>query len=263
VTEIPDPRVDALGYKACCAALYESEAIRYLLGDAMRPGGLALTQEILKAASVAPGMRLLDVACGSGDCRTAVEELGASFYGIDLGLRNLTRASGGSVAVAEAERLPFGDAAFDAILVQCAFCTFPDKAAVLSEFARVLKLGGLLLLADVTLDCQTLAPELSSVFAAAACLADARPRREYEAFAQTGGLRVIRSEDRPDAARGFLRGIDQKLLLVRIAQAVKAIDLWDMDIAEARRLLKLGLGMVDRGELSYGYLVAEKPTSLA
>ena len=38
VIEIPDPSVDALGYKACCATLYESDAIRYLLGDAMRPG---------------------------------------------------------------------------------------------------------------------------------------------------------------------------------------------------------------------------------
>ena len=31
--------------------------------------------------------------------------------------------------MAEAERLPFDDEVFDAVLVQCAFCTFPDKTA--------------------------------------------------------------------------------------------------------------------------------------
>ena len=260
--EIPDPSVDALGYKACCATLYESDAIRYLLGDAMRPGGLALTREILEAASITQGAKVLDVACGSCDSRDAVEALGATFYGIDLGLRNLERAPDARIAMAEAERLPFDDAVFDAVLVQCAFCTFPDKTAAAAEFARVLEPGGHLLMADVTLDCDTLPPELSSVFTAAACLADARPLSSYKAYAAASGLQVDRSEDRPDAARAFLRGIDQKLFMVRVAQAVKAVDLGDLDIAEARRLLKLGLAMVDRGELSYGYLVAEKRVSL-
>ena len=261
--EIPDPGADALGYKACCATLYESDAIRYLLGDAMRPGGLPLTREILEAASITPGMKVLDVACGSGDSRAAVEALGASYFGVDLGLRNLERASCGSVAAAEAERLPFGEAAFDAVLVQCAFCTFPDKPAAAAELARVLKPDGRLLMADVTLNCEELSRELSSVFAAAACLADARPLPSYEAYTRAAGLAVLKSEDRPDAARAFLRGIDQKLFMVRVAQAVKAIDLGDLDVAEARRMLKLGLGMVERGELSYGFVISEKPASSA
>ncbi len=46
--------------------------------------------------------------------------------------------------------------------------------------------------------------------------------------------------------------------MVRVAQAVKAIDLRGLDVQEARRMLKLGLEMVERGELSYGFVVAEK-----
>jgi arsenite methyltransferase len=258
VIEIPDPGVDALGYKACCAALYESDAVRYLLGDAMRPGGLVLTREVLETAGVSPGMKVLDVACGGGDSREAVEALGAAYFSVDLSVRNLARAGGG-VAAAEVERLPFADATLDAVLVQCAFCTFADKEAAALEMARVLKPGGRLLLADVTLDRETLPPELRSVFAAAACLADARPLESYAAYVSASGLRVVSRHDRPDAAKAFLRGIDQKLLLVRIAQAVKAVDLGGLDVVEARRLLKLGLDMVERGELSYCYLIAEKP----
>jgi arsenite methyltransferase len=258
VIDFPDPALDQAGYKACCAALYSHEAVRYLLGDAMRPGGLALTREILEEASVGAGSKVLDVACGTCDSREAVEALGAVYYGVDLGRQNLLRAGKVYVAQADAEGLPFGEATFDAVLIQCAFCTFPDKQGAASEFARVLKHGGQLLIADVTLDCETVPPELRSVFAAAACLADARPMAAYEAIVRDAGLEVSTSRNRADAAMAFLRGIDQKLFLVRIAQAVKAVDLGDLDIGEARRLLKLGLGMVERGELSYGYLVARK-----
>lgn len=256
--EFPDATVDAAGYKACCAALYESEALRYLLGDAMRPGGLALTRQILEEVALGAGMTVLDVACGSCDSREAVEALGASYYGVDLGRGNLLRAGIGSVALADAERLPFGDASFDAVLVQCALCTFPDKDAAMAEMARVLKPDGSLLVADVTLDRVDVPPELQSAFAAAACLADAGPMVAYETLASDAGLSLVATQDRPDAAMAFLRGIDQKLFVARIAQAVKAIDLEGIDIVEARRLLKLGMGMVERGELSYGYLIAKK-----
>ena len=258
---IPDPAEDVLGYKACCATLYESDAIRYLLGDSMRPGGLALTREILEAAGVGAGMRVLDVACGGGDSAEAVESLDAAYFGVDLGLKNLTRLNGGRAAAAEAERLPFRDSAFDAVLVQCAFCTFPDKTGAASEMARVLKPGGSLLLADVTLDCYSLPPELDSVFAAAVCLAEAQPLQSYQSHAEAAGLQNVTAQDRPDAASAFLRGIDQKLFMVRMAQAVKAVDLGGLDVAAARRMLKLGLGMVNRGELGYGYVIARKPAS--
>jgi len=258
VIEIPDPRQDALGYKACCAALYESEAIRFLLGDAMRPGGIALTRQMLVAAGINAGERVLDVACGAADSRSAVETLGALYCGVDLGVSNLARAVGSRLA-AEAERLPFRDGSFDAVMVQCAFCTFPDKSAAAAELARVLKPGGRLLLADVTLNCDCIPPELDSVFALAACLADARPMLGYASFVEAAGLRVQMMQDCPDAATRFLRDIDRKLFMVRIAQAVKAVDLDGVDIVEARRLLKLGMQMVERGDLSYGYVIAEKP----
>jgi len=40
------------------------------------------------------------------------------------------------------EQLPLNDAEVDAIICECAFCTFPDKPGAAREFARVLKPGG-------------------------------------------------------------------------------------------------------------------------
>jgi SAM-dependent methyltransferase len=41
----------------------------------------------------------------------------------------------------DAECLPFADRSFDAIVCECAFCTFPNKQAAAKEFARVLRKG--------------------------------------------------------------------------------------------------------------------------
>jgi SAM-dependent methyltransferase len=45
---------------------------------------------------------------------------------------------------ADAQSLPFGDHAFDAVVCQFGLMFFPDKARAMAEFARVLRPGGLL-----------------------------------------------------------------------------------------------------------------------
>ena len=49
----------------------------------------------------------------------------------------------------DAERLPFDDAAFDAVISECSFGTFPNKAVVAAEMARVLRPGVRLGLTDM------------------------------------------------------------------------------------------------------------------
>src|SRR4051812_38201157 len=139
--------------KACCAAAYESDWARLLLGDSFHPGGLALTERLGRLLGLGPTDRVLDVACGPG---TSALHLAATFgcrvVGVDLGAANLARAAAeaerrGLAALAtfepgDAERLPFPAASFDAVVCECSFCLFPAKTVAAAEFARVLRPGG-------------------------------------------------------------------------------------------------------------------------
>jgi ubiquinone/menaquinone biosynthesis C-methylase UbiE len=48
----------------------------------------------------------------------------------------------------DAQDLPFGDAAFDTVVCTYGLCSIPDDRAAVAEMVRVLRPGGLLLLAD-------------------------------------------------------------------------------------------------------------------
>jgi SAM-dependent methyltransferase len=97
------------------------------------------------------GRRVLEVGCGSAPCSRWLAARGAEPVGLDLSGRmlrhagRLNAATGVDVPLVQAgaERLPFGDAAFD--LACSAFGAVPFVAApdrVMREVARVLRPGG-------------------------------------------------------------------------------------------------------------------------
>jgi SAM-dependent methyltransferase len=109
---------------------------------------------------LSPSCRLLDLACGSGGpTLRLVERTGCSVYGIDQHAEAIVAAK----ALARrkdlsdradfqtgdaAARLAFADESFDAITCIDAINHFPDRAAALTEWRRVLKRGGRLLFTD-------------------------------------------------------------------------------------------------------------------
>ncbi len=106
---------------------------------------------MLTQAGLEAGHRVLDLGCGWAYGTWWARSRGCNVAGIDLGLDQLRWArhaleSGLALGLsqANAKALPFGDASFDrAVSVEMMEHVFrPDREAVLSEIARVLKPGG-------------------------------------------------------------------------------------------------------------------------
>lgn len=245
--------VDPSAVKACCAAAYGNDAVALLLGESYHPGGLALTRRMADLLGVQAGWRVVDVACGPGStAQLLAAEYGADVDGVDL---NPSTVGVPRVRVhrGDAERIPLPDDGFDAVICECAFCTFPDKNRAAAEFARLLRPGGRLGLTDVTV-VGALPGELTGLTAWVACIADARPLEEYAALLGGAGLRVTHRE-RHDAAIGrMLNQIQARLSLLPIVGA--AID---VDPDKVNHYLDRARQAVTDGIIGYGLLVAQKP----
>ena len=112
-------------------------------------------REVLAAADLRPGLRVLDVGCGWGYGTHWARARGCRVSGIDLGMdqlrwarRELPDAAGLGLTNANAKALPFRDGAFDRVVsVEMMEHVFrPDRPAVFAELARVLARGGRLAL---------------------------------------------------------------------------------------------------------------------
>ena len=114
--------------------------------------GRPLANDLIAAAALRPGERVLDVGCGTGVVtRLAAEQVGpdGAVAGADLTASMLDVAR--SVAPPDsriqwyetsAEAMPFPDATFDVVFCQLALQFVPDKPAAVREMYRVLDPGG-------------------------------------------------------------------------------------------------------------------------
>jgi arsenite methyltransferase len=254
--------------KACCVATYGSDVVALLLGESYHPGGLALTRRLIGRLGAYDGARVLDVASGRGTTALMVaREFGVDVTGVDLSAANVALAGSAAHAaglagrvrfrVGDAERLPVGDAAFDAAVCECAFCTFPDKPTAVAELARVLRPGGRLGITDVTVDRDRLPPELTGLGAWVMCVADARSVDEYAALLTHAGLTVTHAERHDDAMATMIDQIEARLTVVRMTARPRAEAL-GVDFARAPVVLAAARAAVADGVLGYALLSAVK-----
>lgn len=261
--------LEAAEIKACCAAAYQSDVARLLLGNSFHPGGVRLTERLGALLRLGPGQRVLDIASGQGSSALALaRRFGCQVLGIEYGPEAVKEASERATTAGwahlvtfqqgDAECLPVPDGAFDALICECAFCTFPNKSAAAAEFWRVLRPGGRMGLSDLTRTGE-IPEELQGLLAWIACLADAQPVDAYLRYLAKAGLAVELVEEHDEALRELVQQVHAKLLgaelLVRLGKADLPASL---DFAQARAFVKAARGALQAGRFGYLVIQAQK-----
>jgi SAM-dependent methyltransferase len=254
--------------KSCCALAYESDVVRWLVGESFHPGGVALTERLGEQLALKGGGQVLDIASGRGTSALFLaERLGCRVTGIDLGpgnveaAREAARARGLDRLVAfeqaDAERLPFAEGAFDAVICECAFCLFPDKATAAREMARVLKPGGRLGLTDLVREGR-LEPALDGLMAWVACIADARPLEAYLATLGDAGFRPALVERHDQCLADIADRARQQLFAAEVLVGLGKLSWPGFDFPAANELARQAQGAIGQGQLGYVLITAVK-----
>jgi SAM-dependent methyltransferase len=253
--------------KACCSAAYGSDLVALLLGDSYHPGGLTLTRHLADRLGLRPTDRVLDLAAGRGTTALLLAtEYGVHTSGLDLSAANTALARDAAHTAGlqdrvtfvegDAEQLPYPDSSFDAIICECALCLFPDKDIATREMARVLRRGGRLGLTDITARPERLPPELRSLTARVACIADAKPLDWYAGLLTAAGLTVTHSEHHDDAVTRMIDQIEARLHLIRMAAPDRAASL-GLDHKATEPTVAAARAAIVNGSLGYGLIIAQ------
>lgn len=134
----------------------------WALGDYDRIAALiaGLGTDVVAAAELRPGMRVLDVGAGTGNAALPAAAAGADVVAtdvtpelLDVGERR-ARERGLTLRwqVADAQALPFADDEFDAVLSCIGAMFAPDQHATARELLRVCRPGGVVVMANWTPD---------------------------------------------------------------------------------------------------------------
>jgi SAM-dependent methyltransferase len=115
-------------------------------------------REFYERLHIAPGSRMLDVGCGSGQVALMAAKDALEVTGVDIAAnlieRARTRAQAESLQArfeeADAEALPFEDASFDVVVTLIGAMFAPRPNLVAKELLRVCKPGGTIAMANWT-----------------------------------------------------------------------------------------------------------------
>ena len=115
-------------------------------------------EEFVRSLNIRPGMRVLDVACGTGNLALPAARLGATVTGVDIApnlleqARGIAKREGLTVQFDEgdAEKLPYEDGSFDAVITMFGAMFAPRPELTAAELKRVCRPGGLIAMANWT-----------------------------------------------------------------------------------------------------------------
>lgn len=114
--------------------------------------------EFVERLDLKPGMKVLDVACGTGNLAIPAAKVGAVVTGIDIVPNLIEQAKERAEAeglnakfeVGDAEALPYADASFDVVMTMFGAMFTPRPDVTADELKRVCRSGGLIAMANWT-----------------------------------------------------------------------------------------------------------------
>lgn len=115
-------------------------------------------EEFVERLDLKPGMKVLDVACGTGNLAIPAARTGADVTGIDIAPNLIDQARVKAAAegleakfeVGDAEAMPYADGEFDVVITMFGAMFAPRPDVTASELKRVCKPGGLIAMANWT-----------------------------------------------------------------------------------------------------------------
>jgi len=172
--------------------LYQSGALQKRCGSYLRPGGAELTRRIFELASPAATDRIIDIGCGRGTTLNMLHDQGyKQLFGVDRHLQFPQETEPRNICClcGDMTDLPIQDTSLDYLLCECAW-NLSDQPLSMREFARVLKPGGVLALADIFHQRQ-----VPGEWPIESCLASAHTISETQDIVKQCGFAIEHLED--------------------------------------------------------------------
>ncbi|MBK8303559.1 MAG: class I SAM-dependent methyltransferase [Chloracidobacterium sp.] len=115
-------------------------------------------EEFVARLDLGPGMKVLDVACGTGNLAIPAAHAGADVTGIDIAPNLIEQAHARAADerldvrfdVGDAEALPYDDESFDVVMTMFGAMFAPRPDVTAAELMRVCKPGGVIAMANWT-----------------------------------------------------------------------------------------------------------------
>lgn len=173
--------------------------------DYLSIGGNESTRSLAQAAGIREDCRVLDVGCGlGGPAMFLAEHYGCHVTGLDLVDINITAAqtraarrglqASTDFIVGDAVKLPFEDESFNVVWGLDAWCHVDDKAALITQCARVLEKGGTLAFTDWLVIGEMNAQQKAAVLEASASPEMTTPQTYRDLLAESN-LKVVEQVD--------------------------------------------------------------------
>jgi len=212
--------------------------------------------------------RLIDVACGPGVVTAALAPNAASVVAFDATDEMLAKArercakaglSNVEFKTGDAENLPFADGEFDGAVTRAALHHFADPQRAISEMFRVLRPGGVAVLADVISSENADESRLHNAIERLRDPSHVRmlPASELDGYARNAGFRDLEA-----ATWDIDRELEEWFSIVSDPDRVEPIRTVTRALAEAGRSAGIGLAIRD-GKVEFFHrwrlLRAKKP----